>query len=50
MEVGPNGYLYVVSIGVGKIFRIVPGDYNVDISTSLNNEDGESMQDNNNDN
>ena len=23
--VGPDGYLYVVSIGQGKIFRIVPG-------------------------
>jgi aldose sugar dehydrogenase len=25
IEVGPDGYLYVVSIGQGKIFRIVPG-------------------------
>jgi glucose/arabinose dehydrogenase len=25
VEVGPDGYLYVVSIGQGKIFRIVPG-------------------------
>jgi aldose sugar dehydrogenase len=50
LEVGPDGYLYVVSIGLRKIFRIVPGDYNVDISTSLNNGDGETMQDNNNDN
>jgi len=24
LEVGPDGYLYVVSIGQGKIFRIVP--------------------------
>jgi glucose/arabinose dehydrogenase len=24
LEVGPDGYLYVVSIGLGKIFRIVP--------------------------
>jgi hypothetical protein len=25
VEVGPDGYLYVVSIGQGKIFKIVPG-------------------------
>jgi aldose sugar dehydrogenase len=25
IEVGPDGYLYVVSIGLGKIFRIIPG-------------------------
>lgn len=25
VEVGPDGYLYIVSIGQGKIFRIVPG-------------------------
>ena len=25
IEVGPDGYLYVVSIGQGKIFKIVPG-------------------------
>lgn len=25
IEVGPDGYLYVVSIGQGKIFRVVPG-------------------------
>jgi aldose sugar dehydrogenase len=49
LEIGPDGYLYVVSIGQGKIFRIVPGDNGVDISTTLNNEDGESIQDNNND-
>ena len=24
LEVGPDGYLYIVSIGLGKIFRIVP--------------------------
>ena len=24
LEVGPDGYLYVVSIGLGKIFRIIP--------------------------
>jgi hypothetical protein len=24
IEVGPDGYLYVVSIGLGEIFRIVP--------------------------
>jgi glucose/arabinose dehydrogenase len=26
LEVGPDGYLYVVSLGQGKIFRIVPGN------------------------
>jgi glucose/arabinose dehydrogenase len=26
LEVGPDGYLYVVSLGQGKIFRIVPGE------------------------
>jgi hypothetical protein len=31
LEVGPDGYLYVVSLGQGKIFRIVPG--NGDVST-----------------
>jgi aldose sugar dehydrogenase len=25
LEVGPDGYLYVVSIGQGAIYRIVPG-------------------------
>ena len=50
LEVGPDGYLYVVSIGQGKIFKIVPGDYSVDTQTNLNNEDGETMQDNNNNN
>jgi hypothetical protein len=24
IEVGPDGYLYIVSIGLGEIFRIVP--------------------------
>jgi aldose sugar dehydrogenase len=24
LKVGPDGYLYIVSIGLGKIFRIVP--------------------------
>ena len=24
LTVGPDGYLYVVSIGQGKIFRIIP--------------------------
>ena len=25
MEVGPDGYLYVVSLGHGSIYRILPG-------------------------
>jgi hypothetical protein len=24
LKIGPDGYLYVVSIGLGKIFKIVP--------------------------
>jgi hypothetical protein len=48
IEVGPDGYLYVVSIGQEKIFKIVPGDYDANTPTNLNNEDRESMQDNNN--
>jgi glucose/arabinose dehydrogenase len=24
LKIGPDGYLYVVSVGLGKIFRIVP--------------------------
>ena len=28
LEVGPDGYLYVVSIGLGGIYRIVPGEGN----------------------
>ena len=28
LEVGPDGYLYVVSIGLGGIYRIVPGGGN----------------------
>jgi glucose/arabinose dehydrogenase len=27
LEVGPDGYLYVVSYGEGKIFKIVPSNY-----------------------
>ena len=50
LQVGPDGYLYVVSIGQGKIFKIVPGDYDANAPTNLNDEDGESMQDNNNNN
>ena len=26
LEVGPDGYLYVVSLGQGKIFRIAPSN------------------------
>lgn len=33
LEVGPDGCLYVVSLGQGKIFRIVPGS--TDASTLL---------------
>jgi glucose/arabinose dehydrogenase len=26
LETGPDGYLYVLSIGEGKLWRIVPAD------------------------
>jgi aldose sugar dehydrogenase len=32
MEIGPDGYLYFVSLGEGKIYRIVPAHPNRDIS------------------
>jgi glucose/arabinose dehydrogenase len=28
LEIGPDGYLYVVAMGAGEIYRIVPGDLN----------------------
>ena len=49
LKVGPDGYLYMVSIGQGKIFKIAPGDGGGDAANS-NGEDGENMQYNNNDN
>jgi aldose sugar dehydrogenase len=44
LEVGPDGYLYVVSIGQGAIYRIVPGGDNTDgineeVSTEEEDED-----------
>jgi aldose sugar dehydrogenase len=44
LEVGPDGYLYVVSIGQGAIFRIVPGDNNDDIVT-IDKDDDDSDDD-----
>src|SRR5919205_887444 len=38
IEVGPDGYLYVVSIGLGKIFKIVPK------VNDNNNNDGEEVE------
>ena len=32
LEVGPDGYLYVVSIGKGSIYRIIP---EVNVSTEV---------------
>ena len=36
MSVGPDGYLYVVSIGQGKIFRIIPQQNEISFANSLN--------------
>ena len=36
MSVGPDGYLYVVSIGQGKIFRIIPQQNEISFDNSLN--------------
>lgn len=41
LKVGPDGYLYVVSIGLGKIFKIVP-------SSSLSSTETTSKQNSNN--
>ena len=35
MSVGPDGYLYVVSIGQGKIFRIIPQQNEISFDNSL---------------
>jgi hypothetical protein len=36
LEVGPHdGYLYVVSLGQGKIFRIVPGAIGAPDTTTI---------------
>ncbi|HEX9317493.1 MAG TPA: hypothetical protein VF884_01000, partial [Nitrososphaeraceae archaeon] len=43
LKVGPDGYLYVVSIGLGKIFKIVP-------SSSLSSTETTSKQNSNNNN
>jgi hypothetical protein len=39
LEVGSDGYLYVVSLGQGKIFRIVPGDGDASTLSSLPTEE-----------
>ena len=39
LEIGPDGYLYVVSIGLGGIYRIVPGEGNGDGVIAVPTED-----------
>ena len=39
LEVGPDGYLYVVSIGLGGIYRIMPGEGNGNGIISVPTED-----------
>ena len=39
LEVGPDGYLYVISIGLGGIYRIVPGEGNGNGIISVPTED-----------
>ena len=50
LEVGPDGYLYVVSIGQGAIYRIVPNSNTDDIglTTDKDNKQEEEEDDNNN--
>ena len=38
LEVGPDGYLYVVSIGLGGIYRIVPGEDNNGVVNDVNDD------------
>jgi len=42
LEVGPDGYLYVVSIGLGGIYRIVPGEGNGNDGVTVAAEDTDS--------
>jgi hypothetical protein len=42
LEVGPDGYLYVVSIGLGGIYRIVPGGANGNDGVAVAAEDTDS--------
>src|SRR5918995_5015919 len=42
LEVGPDGYLYVVSIGLGGIYRIVPGEVNGNDGVAVAAEDTDS--------
>jgi hypothetical protein len=44
LTVGPDGYLYVVSIGQGKVFRIMP---TLPINSNLQNIQSEELQDEN---
>jgi aldose sugar dehydrogenase len=45
LEVGPDGYLYVVSIGQGAIYRIVPGANDVGDDEGEDDEDGSAEED-----
>src|SRR5919107_802988 len=42
VEVGPDGYLYAVSIGLGGIYRIVPGEVNGNDGVAVAAEDTDS--------
>lgn len=44
LTVGPDGYLYVVSIGQGKVFRIMP---TLPVNSNLQNIQSEELQDEN---
>jgi hypothetical protein len=39
LEVGPDGYLYVVSIGQGAIYRIVPGVNGGGVTTDIDDDE-----------
>ena len=45
LEVGPDGYLYAVSIGLGGIYRIVPGEDNNGVVNDDGTSDGGKIKD-----
>src|SRR5215203_5721577 len=50
LEVGPDGYLYVVSIGEGAIYRIVSSGVNDDDGIKIDKDDEQDDNDDNNNN
>src|SRR5215204_5906892 len=50
LEVGPDGYLYVVSIGEGAIYRIVSSGVNDDNGIKIDKDDEQDDNDDNNNN